>query len=122
MHFPATILLGRCLLYGRKKRNGKRKPTGLSYRSDTVNRTMKNGQRNERIEVMEQLGFWELVHGTSAGCASIVAFESMREFCHGPGLLAIYGVVTVSLFKFQQWHLAKVRARKMAKAQAEVAS
>lgn len=62
---------------------------------------------------MEQLGFWELVHGTSAGCASIAAWEGMREFAgHGPHLLAVYGIVTLGLFKFQQWHLHKIRARK----------
>ncbi len=62
---------------------------------------------------MEQLGFWELVHGTSAGCASIAAWEGMREFAgHGPHLLAVYGIVTLGLFKFQQWHLHKIRNKR----------
>lgn len=61
---------------------------------------------------MEELGLWELIHGTSAGCASIVAFESMREVMHGPALLAIYGVVAFGLFKVQQWHLRRIKARK----------
>jgi hypothetical protein len=60
---------------------------------------------------MEELGFWELLHGTSAGCASIVAFESMREFMHGPMLLAIYGVISFGLFHLQQKHLAHVRKK-----------
>jgi hypothetical protein len=65
---------------------------------------------------MEKLGFWELVHGTSAGCSSIVAFEGMKEFCHGPILLTAYGIITVVLFKFQQRHINKIRSREAVQA------
>jgi hypothetical protein len=57
---------------------------------------------------MEKLGFWELMHGTSAGCASIAVFEGMRHFAHGPVMLGVYGAITVGFFKLQQWHLHKL--------------
>lgn len=64
---------------------------------------------------MEKLGFWELVHGTSAGCASIAAWETMRTFSgHGPVLLVAYGVVTLGLFQVQQKHLKRIAAKKAA--------
>lgn len=61
---------------------------------------------------MEQLGFWELIHGTSAGCASIVAFESTRELMHGPFLLLANGIVALGLFKLHHWHLQRMKARR----------
>lgn len=62
---------------------------------------------------MEELGFWELVHGASAGSASIVAFESLREVMHGPELLLVNGVVAYGLFWVHHYHMRRVRARKL---------
>lgn len=64
---------------------------------------------------MEQLGFWELIHGASAGCVSIAAFESMREVLHGGLLLATYTAATIALFKFHHWHLQRLKARRAPK-------
>lgn len=61
---------------------------------------------------MEQLGFWELVHGTSAGCASIIAFEGLREVIHGAALLAIYAIVTYGLFWLHHKHATYMRNKR----------
>lgn len=63
---------------------------------------------------MEQLGFWELIHATSAGGVSIAAFEGMREVAHGPILIAGYAVAMAIMFKLQQLHLKRVRAQREA--------
>lgn len=59
---------------------------------------------------MEQLGFWELVHATSAGGVSIFAWEGMKEcMAGGPLLFVAYAGVMFAIFKMQQLHLKKVR-------------
>lgn len=65
---------------------------------------------------MEELGFWELIHGTSAGCASIAAFETLRELLSGGPLLLVFSGMTVVIFKAHHAHVKHLKARRAQRA------
>lgn len=43
---------------------------------------------------MEELGFWNFIHGTGAGCASIAAWEAAHTFLAGPVAIIVFGALT----------------------------
>lgn len=43
----------------------------------------------------EELGIWNFIHGTGAGCASIAAWEGSHLLLRGGIAVAVFSVITV---------------------------
>lgn len=60
----------------------------------------------------EELGIWNFIHGTGAGCASIFAWEGIRHFVTSGGvLIAVYGIVTVGIMHVVHRHRAHLKRK-----------
>jgi len=54
---------------------------------------------------------WNFLHGTGAGCASIVAWEALHAACTGTVLLLVYSGVTVVIIGVVKYHRRALNAR-----------
>lgn len=59
-----------------------------------------------------EMGMWNFLHGTGAGCASIVAWEAIRTALTGPVLLVAYSGVTIGIMHLVHRHRVSLMDKK----------
>lgn len=61
---------------------------------------------------MDELGLWNFIHGTGAGCASIVAWEGSHMLLSGGVAVVVFGGVTVLIMHAVHRHRLLLQRRR----------
>lgn len=59
----------------------------------------------------EELGIWNFIHGTGAGCASIVAWEGSHLILSGGVAVVVFTVLTVGIMHAVHRHRIHLKKR-----------
>ncbi len=58
---------------------------------------------------MEELGLWNFLHGTGAGCASIMAWETANKYLTGAAAMGVFLVITLGIMHAVHRHQKYLR-------------